>query len=304
MNIISNLSAFKVGWSGLRKAGQTLTVLYEFLKKRRQTSQEISMKTSFNSLLVATAIALFSSLATAGTTVTYKFTGTLVQSYFGYDKGNTVSGTVTLDPGAVATAIGDFGGGQYGYWQGGQFAIDAVTNTGFALGTASSYGLTQFSTFDFPSFPEGGSNEYQIQSWSYTDFNVLKIDSYSWLPGDGIADVPNPWSPLSFQFQHIRIDTYDAVSGQYVTGIYSIDTWELVPVNILIGGLDTGITDFQYEGTSVSALIAGYATSATNHGDFVSKTQQLAITLQKAGLLTEEQRQQLGKVASNSNVGK
>jgi hypothetical protein len=74
--------------------------------------------------------------------------------------------------------------------------------------------------------------------------------------------------------------------------------------NIVIDGTDTGIKDFNYQGQSVAAILADYAASAKNHGDYVENVEKLAGKLVKAKLLTKAQAKTLTQAAEKSSIGK
>ena len=74
--------------------------------------------------------------------------------------------------------------------------------------------------------------------------------------------------------------------------------------NIVIDGVDTEIADFDYNGTLVSELIQDAADNAKNHAKFVSEIAKLTKSLNKAGLLTKEERQLILNIAAQSSIGK
>ncbi len=76
-----------------------------------------------------------------------------------------------------------------------------------------------------------------------------------------------------------------------------------VSTNIFIDGKDTGIKDFSYQSQLVSAILAGYAASAKNHGDYVSSVEKLVEKLLKAKLLTKAQAETLKQAAAKSSIG-
>jgi hypothetical protein len=62
------------------------------------------------------------------------------------------------------------------------------------------------------------------------------------------------------------------------------------PVNIMIGGVDTGIIDTRYEGQFISEWIEQCAREAKNHGKFVSCVAHLTNDLKREGIITEKEK--------------
>lgn len=259
------------------------------------------MKRAFQSALLVAVTAVMVAHAYADP-VTYNFTAKLNSGedpYFG----DTLSGTLTLDPSAAPASIALFPGAEIGTWSGGAFAINIITNTGFQAGTLDG-GSTSFFNYDFTF---GGAysaiTSFKDDGVTQTIISLAAPDAVS---GDG-AKVANPWTPLTPGPAGITVIFSDLLTTESHTVNFSVTTFASnVPVspNILIDGKDTGITDFTYQGQSVNATIADYATSAKNHGGFVSSVTQLANALVKAGLLTNAQKSTLTSTAAQSSIGK
>ncbi len=130
------------------------------------------------------------------------------------------------------------------------------------------------------------------------------IDSFEFIAEDGFATMPNPWQPLNLQYHWVRVEEYDYVTFEHHFAQFLLDSFDPKPLNIVIDGFDTGLADFTFEGQSVAAIISGYASSATNHGGFVSAVNKLAAKLRKAGLITKDQANLLGNKAASSTIGK
>ncbi len=256
--------------------------------------------------------------------VTYQFTGT--QYYSSGNAGTTISGTITLDVGAASDnyypfdySYDDGSGysfhsrGFYENWQNGEFSINAMTDTGLEVGTALG-GNTAFQNSEIIHDESDHGNNYHSESsvsqiyhdyYDATGHGGVGIYGKDPLAG-GVTPglVPNPWNPAGNEFSLIYLYNYNHATGEVVYANYTIDSFTLVPTTICIDGIDTGITDFQYQGKLVSQHLADCAAAAKNHGDYVSCVAKLTDALKKAGLLTNNQKQIIMNAAAKSSVGK
>ncbi|MFO0940915.1 MAG: hypothetical protein U0930_09115 [Pirellulales bacterium] len=233
--------------------------------------------------------------------VKYNFTGTVLSANEGV--GNSITGTVTLDLSATPVLFGDFGNGQFAQYRSPGFSINAITDLGFIAGTD----LGGETYMDLQDVIEPPINEVSIESRfrnTQGSLRAILLDSRSHQTDDGKVSIPNPWDPISFEESFIYVSDADANSGAFVFGKYSIESFELVPQNIMVAGVDSGIQDFQYQGKLVTELITDLASNAKNHGSFVSGVSKLVKALEKASLLTHAQRETIKELASESSVGK
>lgn len=241
--------------------------------------------------------------------VTYAFTAVHDTRYTDIDPrlGSSLIGTVTLDTTAAPDVVWPwpYGDGEDAQWYNGNFSINITTETGFTLGTATGGGTTTFN--DFAVAPWWGSWIHWEDvgsdgiSRQYVDLSDLRSE------GDLIANVPNPWEPAAGWEHSLLVYKYDQSTGFFVNGGFVLTSWVVipnVPVAIVIDGFDTGILDFDYNGTPVSEILADYATTAKNHGEFVSSVKQLAKALADDDLLSGADRKTLEDAAVKSNIGK
>jgi hypothetical protein len=175
--------------------------------------------------------------------VTYNFSGTKI---YGYEQnlslGNTIVGTVTLDPDQAADYIYDgwYYGGQYGQWTNGGFSINGITDSGYIAGSDLG-GATYYSNWDISEYYYyyyGSLLQDQI-FWQDNGYDnsrywhkYLQVYSYSFndLDSDGIAEVSDPWEPLADQYYVAEVYeyTYNYLTGEYTYGYvtYQLDTFE------------------------------------------------------------------------------
>jgi hypothetical protein len=200
------------------------------------------MKRAFQSLLLLAVTAVMASTAQAAP-VTYNFSGTKIYGYeynLSLSLGNTIVGTVTLDPDQAADYIYDdwYWGGQYGEWSNGGFSINGITDSGYVAGTASGIGDTYYYNYDFPyyyygSFVQEGIiwQDYAYDFYTYRN-RTIEVYSYSWnaLDSDGIVEVSDPWEPLADEYHLASIyeNTYNYVTGEWSYGYaqYQLDSFE------------------------------------------------------------------------------
>jgi hypothetical protein len=74
------------------------------------------------------------------------------------------------------------------------------------------------------------------------------------------------------------------------------------PSTVVIDGCDTGIDNVEYVGLPISELIDGFASSAGNHGQFVSSVSNLANNLLKEGLITSQERGVIQSCAAKADL--
>jgi hypothetical protein len=171
--------------------------------------------------------------------VTYTFTGTKLDSYESGDTsfGETIFGTVTLDPTAAIDYIDDLPhyGGQGATWTDGSFGINAVTDAGYTVGTWEGGGNTTFSTYDLLSY-QPPARPYYLGStifWkggdgvSYKDITLSSYDINT--AGDGIPELPDPWTPTTDPIRYLTINEYNLYTGEQSYASYSLDSFEVSP---------------------------------------------------------------------------
>ena len=258
--------------------------------------------------------------------VKYQFTGTKI--YGDNDAGTKISGTVTLNVGATPDYFhplnvswdyrpgDDYYGNETGFyqsWRNGGFSIDAVTDSGLACGTFLGgntyfYGLEN----DIQQHYHGTDYSSQISSSGIYNFasdgcsqQYVEISGADNVLGEVVLGVvPNPWDLMGKESKRISIYDFNDCTEVYRYGAFTIDSFTLVPTNIIIGGIDTGIVDFQFQGKLVSESLAEFAAAAKNHGDYVSRVAKLTNALMKAGLLTGKQKGIIMDAAAKSSYGK
>lgn len=257
------------------------------------------MKRTLRSLLLPVLTSMLFATAQAQV-VTYTYTGTKTSTppsddgYFG----NTVTGTITVDLAALPNENGDT-------WRNvPNFKITAqATNFSGGTGIPPAPGTSR----DVEDTIYRDSSPVKEFSWfgldfaadgSYTGKNIKLILTST---QSGVSDPKNDipvYIALNTSFNDVMgIET--AVKNSY----YSV-TITAVTTNLIIDGFDTGIKDFSYKGQAVSAILAGYASSAKNHGDYVESVEKLAEKLVKAKLLTKAQAKTLTQAAAKSSIGK
>ena len=241
--------------------------------------------------------------------VTYQFTGTKESGTAGV--GNTISGSITLDVGATPDYFYEGPGGQYAFWTDGDFSIDGETDGGVFAGNSFGYDEDMFTSLAVDDQPESSSpsNSIWIETYGFAYdgvFRQIYFQTYNYpgYGGDGIASVPNPWEPFTFDYQVIWIYEWDPATNQYESGWFGLDTFTSAPATIIIDGCDTGIQDFVYDGKLVSQHLADCAADAKNHGDYASSVARLTNELVEAGLLTGKEKGVIVSCAAKSSIGK
>jgi len=207
--------------------------------------------------------------------VTYNYTGTKTSgdAFFGADVNGTI--TVDLNPLVSPNENGNA-------WRNvPNFKITAQA-TNFSGGTGTS--LDADDTVYRDSSPVKEFTWFGLDfatDGSFTGKNIiLNLTSTK----TGVSDPKND-IPISLLLNASFNDALGVETAVY-NSYYSV-TITAVTTNIIIDGKDTGIKDFSYKGQAVSAILAGYASSAKNHGDYVESVEKLAEKLVKAKLLTK-----------------
>lgn len=235
--------------------------------------------------------------------VEYEFTGSRVAG--DADFGDTIAGVVRLDFGAEPNGMQDVPFGRNAYWTSvnGAFAIDAVTSGGLVAGTALG-GTTYLNVFDYPLYvPPYSSGIIHIDSVVDGDqIGVSLFSSQYGEAGDGVPEVSD-WTPLDDDTTEIKIYFNDAATGFSGFSVYRLDSFDQVRDTIVIDGRDTGVEDFEYQGELLSDRIEAHTDAAKSHGQFVSQVNKLTRDLVKQGLLTDEERDAIMLVASESSIG-
>lgn len=254
------------------------------------------------------AIGLLTANMAAAQTVQFEFTAQL-ESGFGANFGESLSGVITVDYGTPPDSVSALNPcGQQATWSSGLFSVDVITSGGITAGTTFDGGLISARTLDQPCRP---SASYRIENFSGNGLQgkIVQFNhADSRAAGDGIADWsefdpaddPNTANESSIVF----ISLSDFEAGIFGSGFYRVDSIRPIVTNIFVDGIDTGIADFEFEGTLVSAQIQHFAETAKNHGQFVSSIAKLANQLTKADLLTKAERNLLVDIAAKSSIGK
>lgn len=250
-----------------------------------------TMKRTLRSLLLPVLTSMLFATAQAQQVVTYTCTGTKTSgdAFFGA----TVTGTITVDLAAQAQIPPNTPGEWRNYPN---FKITAQA-TNFSGGTGTSLDVDdtiyrdsslakEFSWFGVDFAPDGSS----------TGKNIILCSTST---QSGVSDPKNDTN-ISLLLNESFYDQFGG--GPTYNSYYSV-TITAVTTNIIIDGKDTGIKDFSYKGQAVSAILASYASSAKNHGDYVESVEKLAEKLVKAKLLTKAQAKTLTQAAEKSSIG-
>jgi hypothetical protein len=179
------------------------------------------MTNTLRSLYLLAVTAVMATTAQAAP-ITYNFTGTKTSGdEININLGNTIVGTVTLDPSQAAAYYGYYGDGN---WYDDGFSINAITDTGYITGTALGLGGRTTYTSNNSIYYNGDQINWQVHT-SHGDTaidKVISIDTYSAAnpDADGIAVVANPWDPMAAEYQSISIweETYNWVTGEHIYG--------------------------------------------------------------------------------------
>lgn len=254
------------------------------------------MKRALYSLLSLTIATVMTSQVTAAP-VTYNFTGSRVAGNSAFF-GTTVSGTITLDlvdpstPSASATdGVAE--------WRNVPNIKITATATNFNAGTGSNVLVDETVLQQSQGLPE-----YMSWNLSWIGFDQLdgsdvrQISVVGAFPPLDLNKIIAPSTPTHLG-QPIYLDLFDSTHRDSYTISFAP-----AGANITIGGIDTGIADFNYQGQPLSQILADYAAGAKNHGSFVEKVEKLAEKLVKAKLLTKAQAKALTQAAAKSNIGK
>lgn len=254
------------------------------------------MKKIFNSLMFLAVSGMLAASAHAQL-VTYNFTATRTTDFGGTsDFGEKISGKVTLDLGATTSTPGD--------WRTGGFEISSLSDNGYTTGTGSGPTLETI-------FQENDEiligNVSNVLTWLSEDgsaFRQIIMSTNSGVAGDGVPSIPNPWNVMASREKTVYISEQSLVTGDTRYAYFYISTFTSASATISIGGVDIGITDFNYQGQALSAILANLEATAKNHGDYVSSVERLAERLVRAKLLTKNQAKALTQAAAKSDIGK
>ena len=233
---------------------------------------------------------------------TYTFTGTRsaasAETYFG----DTVTGTIIIDLGAAPSTTATQSGG-VAEWRNVPNIKITSKATNFNAGTGSTALVNDTVVQQTNSAPSGVAP--LEASWNWLGFDQLDGSDVQQIqlnflgPNSDKQSLDQIIDPGAFS---LSLELFDAT---HMTSfdVTSITLVSKTAANIKIGGVDTGIKDFNYKGQSVNTILAGYAASAKNHGTFVESVEGLVEKLQKAGLLTKSQAQTLDHAAEKSSIG-
>ncbi len=274
------------------------------------------MSSSVRLLLAAT----FGSSANAQVDA-YNLTGTIDWGYTygdgGYTDltGNSVTGQVALDrgdtpDGGLYNYNDSYAVGQSGGWTNDGFSINLdVSGLGsFGSDSTEAGGTTYYWNTDFSYYHYYGAYQgtgVQSYNWDGNRYSYTAVYSYSFgISDDGLAEVADPWDPLADQYRYGYHYSYDYSTGVGTYFTFTLDSFDLAPTTIIIDGCDTGVDDFEHNGSLASAQINACADSAKNHGQFVSCVAKLTNTWKKAGLITDLEKTAIMECAAQSSVGK
>ena len=233
---------------------------------------------------------------------------------FGPDFGESLSGVLTIDYGAQADQVSTSPQtcGEEAFWFSGLFAVDVVTESGYVSGTTVDSGNLTAASFDHLCQTPTSSDSVHFIENIFDDNGAVKITRFENFDqraaGDGVADWLefDPAGDISSdsEFSIVVLSSQNFQTGEFSTWFYRVDSFRAIVTNIVIDGVDTEIADFDYNGTLVSELIQDAADNAKNHAKFVSEIAKLTKSLNKAGLLTKEERQLILNIAAQSSIGK
>ncbi|MBD3673032.1 MAG: hypothetical protein HUJ26_05855 [Planctomycetaceae bacterium] len=225
--------------------------------------------------------------------------------------GTAVQGTVTIKYEAAPIILNDVSDydkfGQYGQWRNPDATIDGVTNSGYMTGNTIDGGTTFLTIEDYfliddqyDSVQRGTVRNY-ISGNGWSKDILLSSRIYNNPDSDGLAELTD-WNPLAGDEPIVIIRDWDIVTGTS-EAFYSVDTFAPVPTTIIIGGFDTGVEDFEFEGVTITETIASFSTSSPSDGKFLSDVRKLTRELEKDGLITSDQQDAINSTAEQS-VGK
>ncbi|MBD3673027.1 MAG: hypothetical protein HUJ26_05830 [Planctomycetaceae bacterium] len=226
--------------------------------------------------------------------------------------GTAVQGTITINYEAAPIILNDVSDydkfGQYGQWRNPDATIDGVTNSGYMTGNTIDGGTTFLTIEDYfliddqyDSVQRGTVRNY-ISGNGWSKDILLSSRIYNNPDSDGLAELTD-WNPLAGDEPIVIIRDWDSVFGVTSEAFYSVDTFVPVPTTIIIGGLNTGVEDFEYEGSTITKTITEFSASAPSDGKFLSDVRKLSRELEKAGLITSDEQAAINNTAKKS-VGK
>jgi len=259
------------------------------------------MKRTLRSLLLPVLTSMLFATAQAQV-ATYTFTGTRnvasTETYFG----DTVTGTIIIDLGAAPSTTAAQSG-SYAEWRDLPNIAVTAKATNFTAGTGSTT-LVNDTVVQQTNSASSGVAPIAV-SWDWLGFNQLDGSDVQQIqlsflgPNSDKQTLDQIVDPGAFSLSLALSDATHMTNFD----VTSITLVSKTATNIKIGAVDTGIKDFKYKGQSVNTIIAGYATTAKNHGAFVDSVEDLVEKLHKAGLLTQAQAHTLEQAAEKSSIG-
>lgn len=267
------------------------------------------LKVSLLSLMLGLMVANSASAQT----VQFEFTA---QREFGFgdEIGESLSGILTIDYGAQPDII--FPAPQFcgeeATWNTGQFTVDIITDSGYSSGTTNDGGSLTATSIDHPCRTATSSNSLHAIENVSMENGGIRVTRFETVdrrePGDGVADWFDfdPTGDFSAQdeFSIVFVTSQNFQTGEFSSWFFRVDSLRPIVTNIVIDGADTGIADFEHDGSLVSEQIQQFAETAKNHGKFVSSIAKFTNNLRKAGLISKAERNLLVSIAAASSIGK
>lgn len=242
--------------------------------------------------------------------VEYRYSGTL---WFTRGEnvarfGTRIEGTATINHDAVPDIrIEDNSRrvGQSAQWWFPDSTIDGATNGGYTLGTNIDGGFARTTLEDYLLIDDERETFQQQTIQNYFSANgrskhlLISAQIYGNPEADGIAELSD-LNPLADEDALVIIRDYDNNLGTRDEAFYYLQTFERIYENITIGGIDTGVQDFAYAGSTVTETIEALAVSAPSDGKFLNDVRKLTKELEKAGLITKTQQEAIRQAAEQA----